>query len=258
MFKKKKNDDGEVVKHKARLVARGFNQEPGIDYGATWAPTLKGKSLRLGLALSARPSRRLAQLDIKTAFLNADVHEDIYVYAPAGMDVGDDEVLKLNKALYGIKQAPYEWNTNINNYFLYLGFRQCKKDPCIYVKNSKHNHIIMLALFVDDIVCSYDVQDESEWQLLKSAMKQQYELTDIGSVNHILGMRVTRCDDSSIRIVQDAYIKQKLAEYGMTECKEAATPGDVNVQLNDESESGCQPVSQHRRFSAVRVDLHTP
>ena len=89
IFKKKKNEKGEVKKYKARLVARGFNQEYGIDYLETFAPVLKTKSLRLIIALSATTTRRIEQLDVKTAFLNADVHEDIYVLPPVGMNVNE-------------------------------------------------------------------------------------------------------------------------------------------------------------------------
>lgn len=156
VFKIKKNERGEVKRYKARLVARGFTQEYGVDYLETFAPVLKYKSLRLMLALSATTTRKITQLDIKTAFLNADVQEDIYMQAPEGMSVNSDEVLKLKKALYGIKQAPREWNININHYLISIGFCPCVKDPCIYTKASKTNNIIMLGLFVDDIMVSYE------------------------------------------------------------------------------------------------------
>ena len=236
IFKKKKNEKGEVKKYKARLVARGFNQEYGIDYLETFAPVLKIKSLRLIIALSATTTRRIEQLDVKTAFLNADVHEDIYVLPPVGMNVKNDSVLKLNKALYGIKQAPREWNVNINSFFVRLGYKQCKKDPCIYVRISTRGNIMILGLFVDDIITSYDVRDEQEWNNVKKQMMAQYDLTDIGDVHHILGMRVTRTHEN-IFIDQETYIHEKLKTFNMSECKGVSTPGDVNVMLNDSSES---------------------
>ena len=171
IFKKKKNENGKVKKYKARLVARDFNQEYGIDYLETFAPVLKIKSLRLILALSSTTTRKVVQLDVKTAFLNAQVNEDIYVSAPQGMSINKNEILKLNKALYGIKQAPHEWNNNINAYFIKLGFIPCKKDPCIYIKRSKSNRIIIIGLFVDDIVISYEVTDEGEWMTIKQHLR---------------------------------------------------------------------------------------
>jgi hypothetical protein len=108
VFKKKKDVNGNIQKFKARLVAKGYNQQYGIDYRDKFAPVLKYKSLRMILALSVIHSNNIDQLDVKTAFLNAQVKEDIYIEAPDGINITDKQVLKLNKALYGIKQAPRE------------------------------------------------------------------------------------------------------------------------------------------------------
>ena len=162
VFKIKRDMNGNIQKYKARLVAKGYNQEYGIDYDETFAPVLKYKSLRLLLALSTIYNTELEQLDIKTAFLNATINEDIYIESPEGMDT-NGQVLKLNKALYGIKQAPKAWNDNINDYLYSLGFKACNKDTCIYVKMSKHNNNIILAVFVDDILVSYTTENEDEW-----------------------------------------------------------------------------------------------
>jgi hypothetical protein len=136
VYKLKRDVNGSVTRYKARIVAKGYNQQYGIDYNETFAPVLKYKSLRIIFALSiTHKNTRLEQLDVKTAFLNAYVNEDVYMEAPEGMNVKSDEVLKLNKALYGIKQAPKEWNNDINNYIVKeLGFVQCVKDTCVYVK----------------------------------------------------------------------------------------------------------------------------
>jgi hypothetical protein len=232
IFKKKKNERGETVRYKARVVARGFTQQYGVDYRETFAPVLKTKSLRLIIALSSTTNRKIAQLDIKTAFLNADVKEDIYVLPVEGMRVREGHVLKLNKALYGIKQAPREWNININNTITTLGFTKCRKDECIYVKVSKSRNIIMLGLFVDDIIVSYHVTDEVEWFSLKSRLMQRYELSDIGDAHVILGMRITRINNYTY-VDQQAYTREKLEEFNMSECRTSSTPGDVNVHLND-------------------------
>ena len=125
---------------------------------------------------SATTTRKITQLDIKTAFLNAEVQENIYMQAPEGMNINNNEVLKLNKALYGIKQAPREWNININNYLISISFIPCKKDSCIYIKTSKTNNIIMLGLFVDDIMISYEKKDEYEIEIVKKKLQKKYEL----------------------------------------------------------------------------------
>ena len=234
VFVRKRDENGVVKRFKARVVAKGYSQQYGVDYRETFAPVIKMKSLRLIIALSSTTKRRrkLAQLDVKTAFLNASVKEDIYVSVPKGMNVGAGVVLKLNKALYGIKQAPHEWNNEINSFIHSLGFKQCIKDTCVYVKMSRTNNIIILGLFVDDMLISYDVCDEKEWFELKGKLVSKYEISDEGEANVIVGMKLTR-RSGCVYVDQRAYIREKLDEFKMSQCKDVTTPGDRNVYLND-------------------------
>src|SRR5262249_31768940 len=147
----KRDVHGNIQRYKARLVAKGYNQRYGVDYDVTHAPVLRYNSLRVILSLSATTNRQLYQLDIKTAFLNATVEEDIHMEIPEGISIDSEKyVCKLEKALYGIKQAPHVWNENINAYLIELHYTPCEKDPCIYYKTSKNNNIIIIGLFVDD------------------------------------------------------------------------------------------------------------
>jgi hypothetical protein len=189
---------------------------------------------------SATEEREIVQLDVKTAFLNAIVHEDIYIGIPQGMKIDNKNnktVLKLNKALYGIKQAPREWNININNYLLTVGFTPCKKDPCIYIKISKNNNSIILGLFVDDIVVSYVRSDKQEWNNIKKSLMSKYEISDMGSVSSILGVMVRVGTNNNIYIHQHKYIKDKLQLFNMNACKTCNVPGDANVMLDGNNES---------------------
>ena len=234
VFTKKRDENGVVKRFKARLVARGFHQQYGIDYKETFAPVIKLKSIRLIIALSAttKTKRKLAQLDVKTAFLNATVREDIYVSVPKGLEIGANKVLKLNKALYGIKQAPHEWNNEIDAFIISLNFHKCVKDTCVYVKMSETNNIIVLGLFVDDMIISYASVDENEWLEVKNRLLGKYELSDIGEAKVIVGMRLTK-KNGYLYVDQRAYVKEKLEEFNINECREVYTPGDVNIMLND-------------------------
>jgi hypothetical protein len=236
VFKKKRDSQGNVVKYKARLVAKGYNQQYGIDFRDTFAPVLKYKSLRIILIFSVIHNRRIEQLDVKTAFLNACVKEDIYVTIPEGMnDVSDSHVMKLNKALYGIKQAPREWHAEIDGYLHSIGYTSCRKDSCIYWKKSNTHDIIIIGLFVDDILSSYSIVDEREWQRDKMLLKNKYEMTELGDVQHILGMKVTRTSNS-ISITQQTYIDDKLELFGFTNAKPMSTP-EVISKLSISGES---------------------
>jgi hypothetical protein len=175
------------------------------------------------LALAVLFGLEVEQMDIKTAFLNADVDEEIYLEIPDGVNVSKKMVLKLKKALYGIKQAPKAWNDNIDRFLRSLGFVPCVKDPCIYVKRSKTNRSMMLGLYVDDIMSLYASVDKNEWLQYKQQLMSKYQVSDLGRVNHILSMKVTMTDDK-LYIDQQAYVNEKLNSFNMHECKSMNTP----------------------------------
>ena len=227
----KKDEHGKVVRYKARLVAKGYNQEKGIDFDETFAPVMKIRSMRLMFAASTLyDDVELEQLDIKTAFLNATVKETIYVEPAEGMNIDSSRyVLRLKRALYGIKQAPREWNANINEFLISLGFKPCIKDTCIYVKEVRFMKfheiswgLIILGLFVDDMVALYNRAIINDWISIKNAMKNKYDISELGRVSKILGMRVT-FRENKLYMDQSVYIDEKLKLFQMTDCK----PHDV-------------------------------
>jgi hypothetical protein len=232
VYKIKKDMNGNIQRYKARLVAKGYNQRYGVDYDLTHAPVLRYNSLRVILALSATANRRLYQLDIKTAFLNAEVEEDIYMEVPEGVRVdGSKYVCKLNKALYGIKQAPHVWNKNINAYLITLGYTPCEKDPCIYHKNSKTNNNIIIGLFVDDILISCTINDTAEWNEDKKTMNSKYELNDMGEAHYLLGMKIEK-KENQLQLHQSKYVMNKLTQFRMNECSETTTTPETTVRLS--------------------------
>jgi hypothetical protein len=236
VFKRKKNVNGEVVRYKARLVAKGYKQEYGVDYTETFAPVLKYKSLRLLLALSASSiDIIIEQMDVKTAFINADVDGDIYVELPEGVEGAEGTVLRLLKALYGIKQAPHLWNLKIDAHLKSLGFKQCLKDTCIYIYTIKRehtnttsilSHCIIIGLFVDDILVFYHVSNRATWMKLKASLLSTYEMSDLGAASHVLGMRVRRTNEGDILLDQNVYLNEKIIEFGMQAANPAPTPED--------------------------------
>jgi hypothetical protein len=231
VFKKKKDVKGVITRYKARLVAKGYNQQYGVDYSETFAPVMNQRSFRVLLALGVISGDcEIDQMDIKTAFLNATVKEDIYVSAPDGVTLNSDKVLKLKRALYGIKQAPKEWNANINAFFIeQLGFKPCIKDTCLYFKRSQNKKTMMIGLFVDDVTSVYRKCDKSEWLFYKNIMKKKYDVSDLGRVHHILGMRV-RFEGDKLYIDQQVYVNEKLKAFDMNNCRELAVP-ESSVQL---------------------------
>ena len=118
VYKAKKNAKGEVKRYKARLVAKGYSQRADIDYDEVFAPVARLETVRLIISLAAQNSWKIYQMDVKSAFLNGVLEEEVYIEQPQGYEVKgeEDKVLKLKKALYGLKQAPRAWNARIDKY----------------------------------------------------------------------------------------------------------------------------------------------
>ena len=134
VFKTKRDSNGNIERFKARLVAKGYTQKDGIDYKETFSPVSKKDSLRIIMALVAQYDLELHQMDVKTAFLNGDIEEEIYMDQPEGfsMDGKDHMVCKLKKSIYGLKQASRQWYLKFNDTIISFGFQENIVDRCIY------------------------------------------------------------------------------------------------------------------------------
>ncbi|RWR92156.1 Gag-protease-integrase-RT-RNaseH polyprotein [Cinnamomum micranthum f. kanehirae] len=138
VFKTKRDCKGNIERHKARLVAKGFNQKEGIDYTETFSPVSRKDSLRIVMALVAHYDLELHQMDVKTAFLNGDLEEEVYMCQPEGFIIEDQEdmVCKLKKSIYGLKQASRQWYLKFHEIITDFDFKENIVDPCIYLKIS--------------------------------------------------------------------------------------------------------------------------
>ena len=153
VYKVKKDARGEVLKHKARLVAKGYVQQHGIDYYEVFAPVARLESVRVLLALAANAGWAVHHMDVKSAFLNGELQEEVYVQQPPGFVVAGKEhlVLRLNKALYGLKQAPRAWNTKLDTCLGKLGFTRCPSEHAVYARGTATTRLIV-GVYVDDLV----------------------------------------------------------------------------------------------------------
>ena len=227
VLKKKVSCDGEV-RYRARLVAKGFVQQPGVDYDETFAPVIRFSSLRLLFALAVKLKLDINHLDVKTAFLNGDLKECLYMQVPEGMNVAKNKVLKLKKAIYGLKQSSRAWNEKVHNVLCDLGYVQSPNEPCIYKKGSKDLYTIV-ALFVDDFFVFSNNTNETVF--LKRELKSKFKIKDMGRIKECLGMSVSFDENKNIILNQRQYIFKLLEKFNMKDAKPARTPMENKVNL---------------------------
>ena len=238
VFKLKLNKDGGIERYKARLVAKGFTQQEGIDYHDTFAAVVKYKSIRIVLALVTCMNYELDQMDVHTAFLNAPIKEEVYMKQAPGYETGGaDMVCRLNKTLYGTKQAPHEWNEVFNALTLLVGFIRCKSDTCVYVKTSRSGRVMIICIFVDDLLIAYHIQDKHEWENIKKQFMNKFKMKDMGACEWILGMQVVRDrTQHTLHLNQHQYLENVLKQFNMHQSTSASTPEQVMRSNKDEHE----------------------
>jgi len=178
VFKVKKDPEGNVVKHKACLVPKGYAQRQGIDFDEVYAPVARIETVRVLLALAAHGGWEVHHMDVKSAFLNGELTETVYVQQPLGFMIGDsDKVLRLKKALYGLRQAPRAWNAKLDKEMIALGFERSKLEHAVYRTNSGESFLIV-GVYVDDLIISGpSVQDILRF---KTEMRRKINMSDLG------------------------------------------------------------------------------
>ena len=154
VYKTKYKHNSEIDRFKARLVAKGYKQKPGIDYFEVFAPVAKLDIIRMIISLSAQNKWKIYQMDVKSAFLNGTLEEEVYVEQPTGYVIPgvEDKVYRLKKALYGLKQAPRAWYKKIDSYFIENGFQRCPFEHTLYIKFIEPGDILIVCLYVDDLI----------------------------------------------------------------------------------------------------------
>ncbi|KAL0456401.1 UNVERIFIED_CONTAM: Retrovirus-related Pol polyprotein from transposon RE1 [Sesamum latifolium] len=147
--------NGSIDRYKARLVAKGFTQEYGIDYDETFARVARLTSIRSLIAIAAARQWKLFQMDVKNAFLNGDLSEEVCMQPLPGYDCPPDKVCRLRKALYGLKQAPRAWFSKFNNTICRFGFQFSPHDHALFIRKTTHGSTLLL-LYVDDMIITGD------------------------------------------------------------------------------------------------------
>ena len=228
VFKRKVNAAGEVERYRARLVARGFTQQYGIDYVETFSPVVSYPALRLLIALAVELDLKIFHLDVTAAFLNGNLKETIYMEQPEGLVEEPGKVWQLHKAIYGLKQASKSWYDFCKKVLKSeIGLNNLPTEPCIYY-SGKGLSLCIVAVYVDDflVLC----KDRKCADDLAEKLKCHFELRNLGEARSVLGMRIT-VSKNSLKLDQSEYIKNITAKFGQQDSVIASTPMEAKLQL---------------------------
>lgn len=233
VYKVKVSMDGKIQKYKARIVAKGYAQEYGVDYEETFSPVARFETIRVILSLAAQKGWKISQFDVKSAFLNGPLQEEVFVMQPPGFErKGEEEkVYKLHKALYGLKQAPRAWYERIDSYLQKHGYQRTTSEPTVYVRKVTDDELIIVCLYVDDIIytsSSNELLDEFKRKMIK-----EFDMSDLGDLHYFLGLEIQQ-GHNGIFVSQKKYATDLVKRFGMWKCKSVSTPMKVGEKLQNE------------------------
>ncbi|RVW71630.1 Retrovirus-related Pol polyprotein from transposon TNT 1-94 [Vitis vinifera] len=249
IFKRKMKVDGSIDKYKARLVIKGYRQTEGLDYFDTYSPVTRINSIRMVLAIAALRNLEIHQMDVKTAFLNGDLDEEIYMEQPEGFSAPGQEkkVCKLVKSLYGLKQAPKQWHEKFDNVMLSHGFKINECDKCVYVKDTEHGYVIV-CLYVDDMLIVGS--DDKMITSTKNMLNSRFDMKDMGLADVILGIKIKRTSDELI-LSQSHYVDKILGKFDKDNSGVARTPVDVTLHLSKNKGESVSQVEYSRVIGSL-------
>nr|GEY19280.1 putative ribonuclease H-like domain-containing protein [Tanacetum cinerariifolium] len=223
VLKNKKDERGIVIRNKARLVAQGHTQEEGIDYEEVFAPVARIEAIRLFLAYASFMRFTVYQMDVKSAFLYGTIDEEVYVMQPPGFQDPEfpDRVYKVEKAMYGLHQAPRAYGT-LSKYFLDNGFQRGTIDQTLFIRKYRGDYLLV-QVYVDDII--FGSSNPQLCREFEALMHEKFQMSAMGELTFFLGLQVLQKKDG-IFLSQDKYVGDILKRFGYSDVRSANTPMD--------------------------------
>ena len=246
VFTIKRDQCGNLEKFKARLVALGCSQIPGVNYSETFSPVVKRKVIRLMTALMVENDWDCHHIDVETAYLNSPIKEDLFMRQPEGFvdEKYPNHVCKLAKSMYGLRQAGRDWNEYLHQVLSNLGLKRAVSDKCLYIHSSVQ---LFVTVYVDDL----GVWGESE--AIKDficKLSKILKIRDLGFPSNFLAVKFTKVDDG-IFVNQERYIRDLLNEYGFQNYKTLRTPLPIPSKCNDQKFNLLEPCDVTKYRQAV-------
>nr|GEV35449.1 retrovirus-related Pol polyprotein from transposon TNT 1-94 [Tanacetum cinerariifolium] len=249
IYKVKLDELGGILKNKARLIARGYRQEEGIDFEVSFAPVARLEAIRIFLAYVAHKNMVVYQMDVKTAFLNGNLREEVYVIQPDGFVDQDNpnHVYKLKKALCGLKQAPRAWYDMLSLFLISQDFSKGSVDPTLFIRRNA-NDLLLVEIYVDDIIFAASTPELCD--PFANLMCSKFKMSMMGKISFFLGLQISQ-SPRGIFINQSKYALESLKKYDFKSCDLVDTPMVEKSKL-DEDKEGKAIDPSHYRGSAYR------
>ncbi|GJS99409.1 retrovirus-related pol polyprotein from transposon TNT 1-94 [Tanacetum coccineum] len=232
IYKVKTDESGGVLKNKARLVAQGFRQEEGIDFEESFAPVARIEAIRIFVAYAAHKNMLIYQMDVKTAFLNGELKEEVYVSQPEGFVDQDNpsHVYKLKKALYGLKQAPRAWYDMLSSFLISQQFSKGAVDPTLFTRHAG-NDILLVQIYVDDII--FASTNTAMCDEFANQMTSKFKMSMMGQMSFFLGLQISQ-SPRGIFINQSKYASEIVKKYGLNTTDSVDTPMIETKKLDED------------------------
>lgn len=244
VYKIKTDEFGKISRYKARLVARGFTQTPGVDFDETYSPVVDVGTRRLFLAIASDPQMVTKQMDIETAFLQSELDKEIYLEPPPGLEIPKNMILKLRKAIYGLKQSPLLWYLTAYEFFSSLGFCRCVSDPCL-LQFENPSGKVYLCIYVDDIILCSRSRQLVDWVV--NGTKKRFPVRDEKPLSWIVGLHIEE-NNGLLHVSQQTYIQSLISRFLKSKRSKRSTPMPTDSKclvLPDQEFSGENDLLDH-------------
>nr|GFA10949.1 retrovirus-related Pol polyprotein from transposon TNT 1-94 [Tanacetum cinerariifolium] len=247
IYKVKLDELGGILKNKARLVARGYRHQEGIDFEESFPSVARLEAIRIFLAYAAHKNMVVYQMDVKTAFLNGNLREEVYVSQSDGFVDQDNpnHVYKLKKALYGLKQAPRAWYDMLSSFLISQDFSKGSVDPTLFIRINE-NDLLLVQIYVDDIIFAAFTPELCD--LFANPMCLKFKMSMMGKISFFLGLQIfqsPRC----IFINQSKYALESQKKYGFKFCDPVDTLMVEKSKMNEDKEGKAVDPSYYCAFA---------
>ena len=228
IFKNNIDENRIVVRNKTRLVAQGYSQIEGVDFEETFAPVARLESIRLFIGMACIMNFTVYQMDVKSAFLNGILSEEVYVHQPKGFEdaTNPEYVYKLNKALYGLKQAPRAWYERLTKFLVDKGYIRGSVDKTLFVLKNK-TWMLVVQIYVNDII--FRGTSKQLVDGFTRDMTKEFEMSMVGELKYFLGLQIQQTEEG-VFISQSTYAKALLKRFQLDHCKEAKNSNELDKQ----------------------------